>query len=261
MSLPLAAAADRAMAQRLPRLAALLNRCPGSLFERITVPSEVASLEFATEVELLTETPEMVDAPITGEAPFTEGAVEGPNLATLTPGVNVMTGVAIGALHRLMAPELQALAQQGPTGPARLVPIMSTAVIWGLGALLARSQPVQGLTQVLNGVLQHVPFLGGQNWLAQFVQVTVGSQIGEMIGQHLRPQDEVVPSVPSVFLSEMCVVCHSPLREGVRVATLNCGHACLCVEDGCLEYWQREGDGSCPVCRHEPARVWAMVNV
>lgn len=34
MSLPLAAAADRAMAQRLPRLAALLNRCPGSLFER-----------------------------------------------------------------------------------------------------------------------------------------------------------------------------------------------------------------------------------
>ena len=280
MSLPLAAAADRAMAQRLPRLAALLNRCPGSLFERslkkvdddvksrwevwrlididsiwldwihwitclwciqrippeclrlitdtwryqpklsaarITVPSEVASLELATEAELLTETPEMVDAPITGEAPFTEGAVEGPNLATLTPGVNVMTGMAIGALHRLMAPELEALVQQSPTGPARLVPIMSSAVIMGLGALLARSQPVQGLTQVLNGVLQHVPFLGGQNWLAQSVQLMVGSQIGQMIGQHLRPQDaapeaaSAVPSVPSVFLSEMCVLCHNLL--------------------------------------------------
>ena len=185
----------------------------------------------------MTETPEMVDAPITGEAPFTEGAVEGPNLATLTPGVNVMTGMAIGALHRLMAPELEALVQQSPTGPARLVPIMSFAVIMGLGALLARSQPVQGLTQVLNGVLQHVPFLGGQNWLAQSVQLMVGSQIGQMIGQHLRPQDaapeaaSAVPSVPSVFLSEMCVLCHNPLREGVRVATLDCGHACLCVED------------------------------
>ena len=206
---------------------------------RITVPSEVASLELATEVELLTETPEMVDAPITGEAPFTEGsAVEGTNLATLAPGVNVMTGMAIGALHRLMAPELQALEQQGP---AHLV---SSAVIMGLGALIARSQPVQGLTQVLNGVLQHVPFLGGQTWLAQSVQLMVGSQIGQMIGQHLRPSEAAreaaeeaapeaasVPSVPSLFLSEMCVVCHNPLREGGRVATLNCGHACICVED------------------------------
>lgn len=261
MSLPLVAAADRAMAQRLPRLAALLNRCPGSLFERIT-PSEAASLELATEVEVLTESPEMVDGS-TGEVPFTEG--EGTNLATLGPGVNVMTGVAIGALHRLMAPELRALEQQGP-----LVPIMSSAVIMGIGALLARSQPVQGLTQVLNGVLQHVPFLGGQNWLAQSVQLMVGSQIGQMIGHHLRPPEaateaapeaaSAVPSVPTLFLSEMCVVCHNPLREGVRVATLNCGHACIC-EDGCLDIWQSEGDGSCPVCRHEPARVWAMVNV
>lgn len=268
MSLPLAAAVDRAFAQRLPQLAALLNRCPSAsgLFERITVPSEAAA-DLAPNVELL-ETTEIgeVGEVLEDGAVGVEGGAAGATL--MVPGTNVLTGMAVGALRGMMSPELLALEQRG----GGLVSTLSQVALFGLGALIARSAPCQGITQMLNGVLQHVPFLRGENMFAQSVQLLVGSQVGEMIGRHLRQADPPAatastaaaeaPEAPAdgftgsrIFLAEECVVCNDQLRGNVTI--FNCGHACICED--CSSHWESTGDGACPLCRRENVSEWMTV--
>lgn len=263
MSLPLAAAVDRAFAQRLPQLAALLNRCPSAsgLFERITVPSEAAT-DLAPNVEPL-ETAEIGEVlePDTG-AVGVEGGVAGP--ALMVPGTNVLTGLAVGALREVMSPELLALEQRG----GGLVSTLSHVALFGLGALIARSAPCQGISQVLNGVLQHVPFLRGENYFAQSVQLLVGSQVGQMIGRHLRQADPPAATAGTAaaeapadgvtgprigFVAQECVVCNDALRGKVTVL-FNCGHACICED--CSGLWESRSDRACPVCRQANVSEW-----
>lgn len=264
MSVPLAAAADRAFAQRLPQLAALLNRCPSAsgLFERITVPSEAAA-DLPNVEPLPTEIGE-VPEPDTG-AVGVEGVEGGAGPTLMMPGTNVLTGMAVGALREVMSPELLALEQRG----GGLVSTLSHVALFGLGALIARSAPCQGISQALNGVLQHVPFLRGENIFAQSVQLLVGSQVGQMIGRHLRPANppaagtqpaEAAAAAAAdgatgsrIFVAEECVVCNDALRGKVTVL-FNCGHACICED--CSGLWESRSDRACPVCREANVSEW-----
>ena len=144
-----------------------------------------------------------------------------------TPGGNVMTGIAVGALTELMSPEILALQQRG----GGLVSTLSQVALFGLGALIARSAPCQGISQALNGVLQHVPLLSGQGWIAQSVQLVVGSHVGQMIVRHFRPAatSGTAGPPPRIFLAQDCVICTSELRDG-DVMVLDCGHACICQD-------------------------------
>eukprot|EP00438_Fugacium_kawagutii_P030853 Skav215427 [mRNA] locus=scaffold745:171099:172123:- [translate_table: standard] len=243
MSLPLAAAVERATAQRLPSLAAAVHRCSTALdvglFERIIGPNEAAAApELAAEVEPIEMTG---PAEMSGSDPVASVAegVEGTSVAMgLTPGTNVMTGMAVGVLSGMMSPELRALQQR-----SGLVTAVSQVAIMGLGALIARSAPCQGITQALSGVLQYVPFLRGENFVAQSVQLLVGSQLGQMIGHRLRQQNlpagKNLPAaaagaggIARAYLSDVCTVCNSDLQTGTEVIMLSCGHACLCKDVG-----------------------------
>ena len=170
-----------------------------------------------------------------------EGGASGP--ALMVPGTNVLTGMAVGALRGMMSPELLALEQRG----GGLVSTLSQVALFGLGALIARSAPCQGISQALNGVLQHVPFLRGENMFAQSVQLLVGSHVGQIIGRHLRQADppaatagtaaaEAPTEAPAdgvtgsrIFVAEECVVCNETLRGKVTVL-FSCGHACVCED-------------------------------
>lgn len=163
--------------------------------------------------------------------PGPSGAEDVPVAMGLAPGTNVMTGMAVGVLSSMMSPELRALQQRS----GGLVTAVSQVAIFGLGALIARSAPCQGITQALSGVLQYVPFLRGENVFAQSVQLLVGSHVGQMIGHCLRQQNLPAGAASSggigrAYLSDVCTVCNSDLQTGTEVIMLSCGHACLCKD-------------------------------
>ncbi|CAJ1461387.1 unnamed protein product [Effrenium voratum] len=173
---------------------------------------------------------------------------------TFAMGSPLTSGIMGGATRGFFGPELLALQQRSP-----LLGAVGQVALLGFGSLVA-SGPCASLSSAWGRVMTSVP--GGSHWLAQSVQWMVGSHLGHHLGQWLRGTESQVEPRPAqagefnIYLSEMCVICNGEFGLGdFRVGALNCGHACLCRDNGCLEQWQTQGNRSCPVCQHQNAYV------
>ena len=213
-----------------PNSPRFLPSAPAEIFEPAVGEAVAESLP-----ELINEAPPEVPGGVpSGGAPV---ETSGP---TAGVGFNFAFGFLSSAINKFFAPEREAAQQQGT------VALMVTqGIVVTTAFLVSRSAPCERVAGVIGSAMQSVPVVG-QGYLGAFVQTVVGAQLGEYVGQKLSQLRQTAVGTTSgrdndgmfeIYVSDTCVVCQEGFGNGAhRVAALDCGHACLCYDQGCAAW-------------------------